>query len=278
MRAPVPQKPSILPQVNRPLWRALAQRTLISTRSIILLGVVCGGCGIGGIVLMHYAKHHPYFAATDIIVSTDGTLTQDEITQWGGVAQGMNIIALDTQAVEQRLMQHPWVHAAVVAREFPQRIYLTIRERHPIALIRRPETAYLDGNGESFVAPVSGIHDLPYVSGLERVPLETQTGQTVLAEVRICLALIQEWGVALSEIHWDDQRGYTLFLSDRQVVIRLGQKISPAVFVLLQRMLESWPQDRRATVFDTRFADQIVASPLPLRPYRGRDVGLTRTL
>ncbi len=280
MRPPALKKPilPILPQVNRRLWRAVAQQTLISVRSILLVGLACIGCGIGGVVVVHYAKHHPYFAATDIVVSTDGTLTQDEITHWGGVTQGMNIIALDVQVVEQRLMQHPWVHTAVVTREFPQRIYLTIQERHPIAFIRRPEAAYLDGHGESFVAPVSGVHDLPYVSGLERVPLETQTVQTVLAEVRLCLSLIQEWGAALSEIHWDDQRGYTLFLSDRQVVIRLGQKIRPTVFVLIQRVLQSWPQDRRATIFDARFTDQIVASPLPLRPSRGRDVGLTRTL
>ena len=282
MRPPVLKKSLIPPQVNRRLWRVVAQRSLISVRSILLLGIVCVGCGIGGVVLVHYAKHHPYFAVSDIIVSTDGTLTQDEIKQWGGVAQGMNIIALDVRAVERRFMQHPWVQTAVVTREFPQRIYLTIQERHPIALIRNPEAAYeaiyLDGNGESFIAPISGAHDLPYVSGLERIPLETQTGQTVLAEVRLSLSLLQEWDVALSEIHWDDQRGYTLFLSERQVVIRLGQTISPAVFVLIQRVLESWPQDRQATVFDTRFTDQIVVAPLPLRPYRGRGADLTRAL
>ena len=278
MRSPVLRKSSIPPQVNRRLWRVVAQQLLISVRSMMLLGIVCLGCGIGGVVLVHYAKHHSYFAATDIVVSTDGTLTQDEIKQWGGLARGMNIIALDVQAAEQRLVQHPWVQTAVITREFPQRIHLTIQERHPIAFIRSPEAAYLDGNGESFVTPVSGVHDLPYISGLERVPLETRTAQTVLAEMRLCLSLLREWGAAVSEIHWDDQRGYTLFLSDRQVVIRLGQKIRPAVFVPIQRVLESWPQDRRATVFDTRFTDQIVASPLPFRPYRGKDMGFTRTL
>ena len=224
---------------------------------------------VGACVLVHYAKQHPYFAATDIVVSTDGRLTPDELKQWAGVTPGMNIIALDVRAVEQRLRHHPWIHTAVVTREFPQRLYLTIRERHPIARIRRPEAAYLDGNGDSFIAPASSTYDLPYVSGLERVPLETQTVRTVLAGARLCLSLIQEWDVTLSEIHWDDRRGYTLFLSDRQVVIRLGQQIRPTVFVLMQRVLERWP-DRRATVFDARFTDQIVASPLPVRLDKGK--------
>ncbi len=250
-------------------WVVGSHRLYRLKRRFILWGLVCIGCSIGGVVLVQYAEQHPYFAATDIVVSTDGRLTADEIRQWAGVAPGMNIIALDVQAMKRRLRHHPWIHTAVVTREFPQRLYLTIRERHPIARIRHPEAAYLDGNGDSFVAPASSAHDLPYVSGLERVPLETQTVRTVLAGARLCLSLIQEWDVALSEIHWDDQRGYTLFLSDRQVMIRLGQQIRPTVFVLMQRVLERWP-DRRATVFDARFTDQIVASPLPLRLDRGK--------
>lgn len=262
MRSPA-RKKSFIPLS---LWQDIVQRTW----SIVLLGLVCVACSIGGVVLVHYAQHHPYFTATDIIVSTDGRLTSDEIKQWAGVAPGMNTVALDVRAVEQRLRQHPWVHTAVVIREFPQRVSLTVRERRPVARIRHPETAYLDGNGDSFVALASGTHDLPYVSGLERVPLETQTARTVIAGARLCLLLIQEWNVALSEIHWDDQRGYTLFLSDRPVVIRLGQQIRPSVFVLMQRVLEHWPQDQRATVFDARFTDQIVASPLPLRLDKGK--------
>ena len=248
------------------VWQAIARRT----RSLVLFGLVCIACSIGGVVLVHYAQHHPYFTATDIVVSTDGGLTSDEIKQWAGVVPGMNTVALDVQAVEQRLRQHPWVHTAVVTREFPQRVSVTIRERQPIARIRHPETVYLDGNGDSFAAPASGTHDLPFVSGLERVPLETHTAKTVIAGVRLCLLLIQEWDVALSEIHWDDQRGYTLFLSDRPIVIRLGQQIRPSVFVLMQRVLEHWPQDRRAAVFDARFTDQIVASPLLLRLDKGK--------
>ncbi len=243
-------------------WQAMAHRPLTPARSLLLLGLVCVVCSIGGGVLVHHAKQHPHFTATDIVVSTDGRLTSDEIRQWAGVTPGMHMSALDGQAVERRLQRHPWIHTAAVTREFPQRLSLTIWERHPIARIRRPEAAYLDGNGDSFVAPASSPYDLPYVSGLERVPLDTQTVRTVLAGARLCLSLIQEWNVALSEIHWDDRRGYTLFLSDRQVMIRLGQQIRPTVFVLIQRVLERWP-DRRATVFDARFTNQIVASPYP---------------
>ena len=89
MNPPARKKTSILLS----LWQAIAQRT----RSIVLLGLVCVACSIGGAVLVHYAQHHSYFTATDIVVSTDGTLTSDEIKQWAGVAPGMNTVALDVR-------------------------------------------------------------------------------------------------------------------------------------------------------------------------------------
>ena len=278
MRTPALKKLPILPRANRRLWRAVTQQTQLSRRVGLLFGLLCLGCSMAGILLVHYAGQHPYFAATQIVFSTDGKLTQDEVQQWGQVALGTNIISLNVRSLEQRLVQHPWIQTAVVSREFPRRLHLTIQERDPIALIRRFEAAYLDGDGGSFSAPLSGVHDLPYISGLERVPLDTQTAQTVLAEVRLCLSLTQEWGIVLSEIHWGGQHGYTVFLSDRQVAIRLGHTLGPSAFALVKRVLETWPPDRQATVFDTRFADQIVASPLPLKSDRRRGVELTRTL
>ncbi len=240
------------------------------TRRLLFWGLVCVAGSLVGVGLVSYAQQHPYFAATDILVSTDGRLTPDELRQWAGVRPGMNILTLDVQAVEQRLRQHPWVSTAAVTREFPQRLSLTVRERRPIARIRRPEAAYLDEHGASFVALASDAPDLPYVSGLERVSLDSPTVRTVLAGVHSCLALIQDWPLSLSEIHWDDRRGYTLFLSDRQIVIRLGQQLRPNVFMLMQRVLERWPHDRPAIVFDARFTNQIVASPLPLKLDKGQ--------
>ena len=278
MNNTVRKKSPVQPQANRRLWRVVTQRTQVSIWTVVVAGLICIGSGIGGIILLHYAKQHPYFAASELVVLTDGTLSQDEVRRWAGVSLGVNIIDLDVRAIEQRLVEHPWIQAAAVAREFPQRIHISVQERHPIALIRRPAAAYLDGGGRSFVAPVSVVHDLPYISGLERISLETPTALAVLADVRLCLSLAQEWGVGLSEIHWDERRGYSIFLAERQVAIRLGQEIQPAAFVLVRQVLEAWPPDRPAAVFDTRFADQIVVRPLPLRPHSGRDVELTRTL
>ncbi len=228
-------------------------------------------------LLVQYAQHHPYFAAQDIVMLTDGQLTQEEVWTWGGLSPGINILNFDVWETEQRLVQHPWIRTADVSREFPQRIHVMIREHHPVAVIRRQETTYLDTTGEIFVDPSSDVRDLPYLSGLERIPLDTQTAQTVLAEAGVCLSLTREWGVKLSEIHWDNQQGYTVFLSDRHVAIRLGHEIRSNVFVQVRRVLEMWPPDRPAVVFDTRFADQIVVHPFPIELH-GRGGEPTQTI
>ena len=66
----------------------------------------------------------------------------------------------------------------------------------------------------------------------------------------------------VSEIHWDAQHGYTLFLAQRQATIQFGWHIIPEKFVHIGRVLEAWPADGPAAVFDARFADQIVVRPV----------------
>ena len=277
MRQPTLLRSSPIRQSNRRLWRTVTRRTQSVFRSVLLLSVIGAGLVSGGMALVEYAQHHPYFAAKDIVMSTDGQLTQEEVWTWVELSPGINILDFDVWETEQRLAQHPWIRTADVSREFPQRIHIVIREHHPVALIRREETTYLDATGEIFVDPSSDVRDLPYLSGLERIPLTIQTAQTVLAETIVCLSLSREWGVELSEIHWDNQQGYTVFLSDRQVVIRLGHEIRSNVFVLVRRVLETWPPDRRAAVFDTRFADQIVVYPFSVE-LNGRRAESTQTI
>lgn len=250
-------------------------------RRLLRWGAVSAACAVGAIGLVQYAKWHAYFAAADIVVETDGRLTREAIMSRAGLTPGMSLVALPARAIERRLRQHPRIRSATVTREFPRRVRVTIRERFAIAKIRRKRyapAALLDGSGESFASRPGAADDLPYVSGLERLALDTAAAQTVLVDVRTCLSLSRAWDVDVSEIQWDAQRGYTLVIDGRQVVIRLGHSLGRPVFLHLGRVLAHWPADRSATLFDARFADQIVVSPLALNP-RGADGGrVTRRL
>ena len=237
------------------------------------------GCVAGAVALARYVEGHDYFAVAEIVVETDGRLTRGAVLDWTGLALGASLFDVSARAVEERLQRHPRVRTASVTRAFPQRVRVTLRERRAIAEIRGgPPGALLDRSGESFVAAAARSDDLPYVSGLERMPLDAPTARTVLADVSACLDSSRELGVAVSEIRWDARQGYTLVVDGPRVVVRLGHAPERTVFHRLRLVLTDWPAERPTSVFDTRFADRIIVSPLTPKPYGAGGVGNMRRL
>src|SRR5262249_1889186 len=114
---------------------------------------------------------------------------------------------------------------------------------------------------------------LPYVSGFTQVQLESPGARTALAGVLHLLSLARLLPEPISEIHWDPQQGYTLFLEQRQVSVRFGWEITPEKFAQVGMVLANWPMNAPAAIFDARFTDQIVVRPdVDERAPRGRTV------
>jgi hypothetical protein len=115
--------------------------------------------------------------------------------------------------------------------------------------------------------------DLPYVSGFTQVALDAPGVRSALDGVLRLLSLSHLWQEPLSEIHWDPQQGYTLFLELRRVTIRLGWETRPEKFAQIGVVLAEWREDAPAAIFDARFAGQIV-----VRAYAGENSTPSRTL
>jgi len=216
----------------------------------------------GWSVLTQYTSVHPYFTLGEVVIETSGRFSQEEIQTWSGLTPGMNLWEIDPVQVETRLLAHPWVRTAQVRREFPQRVHVAVSARQPVAIIQQDSFTYVDETGACF----TGRHnndslDLPYVSGLAGLSLETSTARTALAGVLHLLSLTRLWQDPLSEIHWDQKQGYTLFLTQRRVIVQLGWEIEAEKFAQVGKVLESWPVDGPTVLFDARFADQIVVRP-----------------
>ena len=240
--------------------------------SIMFLGGLVGV----GFVVVQYASRHAYFSATQISYSMGGSLPRHTVEKWGGIGPGMNLIALDAEKLERRLASHPWIRSAAVSKRFPGGVHIEIEERNPIAFLRTVPSTYLDESGESFAAPFAATRDLPYISGLERVPLSTQTARNVMAMAGSLLASMRELGISVSEVHWSAQLGYTIFLADRRVVVRAGHSINSS-FPMLKEVLRGTPRSEFGVILDARFANQIVESSGSLAGAKS-GVDLTRTL
>ena len=233
--------------------------------------------GVGGLlvglivwepVITQSIVEHPYLTVQEIRVElgdpkeTAGRISPSEVQEWSGVRVGMPLLKVDPWQIEARLISHPWIRGAQVELELPQRVYLRVQMRQPVAIIRRAEPTYLDQNGEFFLDPTWPIAlDLPYVSGLDGLSLESPTARQALAGVYQLLTLTQLWPQPLSETHWSEQQGFTLFLAERQATIWLGWETVPDKLVQVGRVLEAWPEDGPAAVFDARFANQVIVRP-----------------
>jgi cell division septal protein FtsQ len=232
---------------------------------VLFLGGLIWGGPSGWSVFRQYVYSHPYFAVTDIAIEVEAPFSPEDILTQSGLTRGMSVWEIDPQQVEDRLLTVSGIRAVQVHREFPQRAAIHVRTRRPLAVIARPTVTYLDDRGEAFTLPNQHPElDLPYVTGLSEVALDSVTARAALAGVLPLLPLATVWAEPLSEIHWDQQHGYTLFLARRHFTIRLGWETAPEKFAQVGMVLARLPiEDGVSAVVDARFVNQVV-----VRPYR----------
>jgi len=232
------------------------------------------GCIFGWLSLTHYAEHHPYFTVQEVAIEDNGGFSQEDVLEWSGVNVGLSMWTVDPEQVEERLLSHSWIQSAQVRRDFPQRVHIAISVRRPVAIVLHDGLRYLDESGACFSRPESGpMVDLPYVSGFAGLSLDAPATRSALDGVLRLLSLSHLWQEPVSEISWNAQLGYSLFLDERRVTIRLGWETTPEKFTQIGKVLAKWSGDASAALLDARFADQII-----VRPYAVENRAQGRTL
>jgi cell division septal protein FtsQ len=232
--------------------------------SLVLLGASVYA-PTGWVMLSHYIRQHPYFAvrAIDVDLDAGALLSQEEIISWSGVTYGTNLWTVDPEQVRVRLLTCQGIRDAEVRREFPQRVVVQVRTRHPLAVIAQPSLTYLDQDGVWFRTQAQKAElDLPYVTGFNENELDTATARTALTGAVSLLSLTKKfWPEPVSEVHWDREAGYTVFLARRHLAIRLGWEAAPEKFAQVTTVLAQWPENAPPALFDARFMNQVVVRP-----------------
>lgn len=150
-------------------------------------------------------------------VTIDGRDRADHETlvAYSGVRDGQSILAVDLDEIAQSLERHPWVATASVARVFPDRIRVVIREHVPSALVSLEGLYLVNESGVVFKRWSAGDEsDLPLITGLSRdVATQEPTAFAELAQTGIELSRdLTEWNETLGpieEIHYDEALGWS---------------------------------------------------------------------
>lgn len=163
--------------------------------ALLLLGRLAAGAlffgllaamGIGLLWMYRTATTHPYFGLATMSIEGHRRLEKAEIVALAGVVQGENILAMDLEAVRQRLADDPWVEQANVRRVLPDGLAIDIQEREAVFWVLRGEDLwYADGLG-SPIAPVEAqrFAALPLLSLQDATSVELQKLTELLRALR----------------------------------------------------------------------------------------------
>lgn len=110
-----------------------------------------------------------FFAVDNIVIVGNSTVADEDIINIAQIEKGMNIFAVNDNALEQSIPILPRIQSATLERKLPGTIKITVVEREPVALINVGKaTAEIDGEGRILDRQLKLSNlELPIVTGVD---------------------------------------------------------------------------------------------------------------
>ena len=140
----------------------------------------------------------------------------------------ISLFDLNLAPLEARLIKNPWIKGAIIGKQFPDTLSMTILERKPVALFAEPSgrITYLDEDGTSFDdQSLLYPKDLPLMSGF--------SGKDV-ASLRRANQFIATW---FSGAHFPDLKVSSLSYDEKlglRAVVAVLQKNQKQMRIILE--------------------------------------------
>lgn len=214
--------------------KAIAKSFRVAERILFSLVIVLGGLAIlYGIYLLVFLG--PAFSVREIIV--EGKLvhsTLDGVARQSGIKEGENLFAVNVGGVHKNLKENSWISRAAVRRRLPHAVWIYIEEFDPAAVIEKDGVL-------KFVDHEAVVFKSVEPADPKTLPVITGVNEDRMKEALELLSMYNDsslggaWG--MSELHWDDARGYSIMTEKGPVEIFLGQDAIARRLDLLGRWL-----------------------------------------
>ncbi len=252
-------------------WRAWPWRSVLAVAAVTALTLTCG------LMLQGYmgSSERFRFDAEGLRIAGLENLDESAIQGVFELDFGRSLGSAPLADRRRELVAMPWVREAVVARQWPNRIWVDIRERRPVAFVRAPEgpgesltLRLIDDEGELLEALDGRRWELPVVDGLTVLVPRAERERRLEIFERMIAALDREeprFGARLSQVNLaepDNIRITTVHEGD-VIELQLGDELFRRRFEVFDRYIGSWKR-KFGTVasVDLRFEDQVVVLPL----------------
>ncbi len=172
--------------------------------------------------------HSSFFAIDEIYVSGSNNVSENEIIKISGLAQGVNIFAINEKLCSQAIANHPLIKSSIVVRHLPRQVEIQVKERKIWALIPY-QGALLCVDDEGICIDKFSHFSLvnyPMIT-MDKMPEHVYVGQAV-NEVGVKLAR-QIWSKLdanerkeISQFHYQNKSGEVLIYSCQGTEFRWG--------------------------------------------------------
>lgn len=171
----------------------------------------------------------PWFRVNEVEVEGIQKISRETVLSLIELEGMPNLFTLRLRGVAKRLEQHPWIEQVKVRKVFPNKIWVQIDERKPIAILQLEEPYYIDTKGVIF-SPV-GDRDkfnYPFLTGLTRQSLEKdplEAKRLIMKALEFLRIVNKEKAFPpeeISEIHMEKAFGLYYFTKTEGVEVRMG--------------------------------------------------------
>jgi cell division septal protein FtsQ len=236
-------------------WRSISGFVF---KLILFAGIVSGAWVGGKEALRRFVWENPDYFLREINFTTDGALTREQVLTAAGVVEGRNIFTVDLGEARSVIEQMPQVESAIVQRQLPNRMSVTVTERRPIAWVAAKGDLDPSSSERSFLIDARGVvlrsrvvlpeyFHLPIISGFETENLVP--GKRVPAwEMQAALELVRlnADNTRFQARNIDLAKGYCLVVTDqRHAKITFGLDRIENQLARLNRYLDRAAEERR---------------------------------
>lgn len=173
--------------------------------------------------LIGYIGQTSYLAAQDIEFEGCQKVSPQELMAMTEITSGTNLLSVRPKEISSKLKGNPWIKDVTIERIFPHGLNIKVNERQPAALVADKSLFLLDADGVVFkeVERCDPV-DFPVITGFSLGVDDTGLLDQVLELFRRGDSIGVLSRDSISEVHIDDEVGFTLYTLHDAVRIQLG--------------------------------------------------------
>lgn len=211
----------------RPTLGPRARRLLGAGMRLGVALVLAWGLLLGAQQGYQYVTTSAHFEAKSVVFAPTPHISSERLNALMGLESGTNILAVDVDAMRQKIEADPWVASASVQRELPDTLRVSVREHEPAAVLHAGHFYLLSKDGVPFKRAMPGERGaLPVVTGVAREQL-IAGHPAAAASIRRALDVLAAYNTKarprLGELHIGDGGEAILYSEKTGTMVRLGR-------------------------------------------------------